>query len=103
MKNIYFQNESFEDNNYIVDRSPGFAKVASRLVINYVLPRHQDRYYCVAEAGSQVDRKMSELIVPNARGREMNLTQLIASKIVGAHHHPRVTFWAPDYMDVIGK
>ncbi|XP_066255700.1 neural/ectodermal development factor IMP-L2 isoform X2 [Euwallacea similis] len=98
------ENESFEDNNFIVERTaPGLAKVSSRLVINYVLPRHQDTYYCVAEAGSKKDRRMTKLVVPNGQGREMNLTELIARKIVGAHHHPRVTFWAPAYMDVMGS
>lgn len=96
------ENESFEDSN-LIDRSAGLAKVASRLVINYVLPRHEDNYFCVAEAGSQIDRKMTSLVVPNGLGREMNFTQLVKSKILGAHHHPRVTFWAPAYMDVIGS
>ncbi|ERL90235.1 neural/ectodermal development factor IMP-L2 isoform X2 [Dendroctonus ponderosae] len=95
------ENESFEDNNEITDHTPGIAKVASRLVINYVLPRHQGNYFCVAAAGSEVVRKMTELVVPNAIGREMNFTQLVFRKIVGAHHHPRVTFWAPAYMDVM--
>ncbi|XP_060533419.1 neural/ectodermal development factor IMP-L2 [Cylas formicarius] len=96
------ENESFDDSN-LIDGTAGLAKVASRLVINYVLPRHQDIYRCVAEAGSQMASAITELIVPNKEGREMNFTQLVASKILGAHHMPRVTFWAPAFMDVIGS
>ncbi|XP_030757258.1 neural/ectodermal development factor IMP-L2 isoform X2 [Sitophilus oryzae] len=96
------ENESFENSN-LIDRTVGLAKVASRLVINYILPRHQGKYYCVAEAGSERDKAATDLIIPNARGREMNFTQLLANKILGAHHRPRVTFWAPAYMDIIGS
>ncbi|KAJ8929453.1 hypothetical protein NQ314_017833 [Rhamnusium bicolor] len=95
------ENESFETN--VIDQSPGYAKVASRLVINYILPRHQDIYRCVAEAGAQVATAVTKLIVSNKEGREMNFTQLINAKILGAHHLPRVTFWANMLMDVIGS
>ncbi|XP_050305410.1 neural/ectodermal development factor IMP-L2 isoform X2 [Anthonomus grandis grandis] len=97
------ENESFEDNYIRIEGAPALAKVSSRLVINYVLPRHEDTYYCVAESNRNKDRKAVQLIVPNRYGKEMNLSQLIDKKIVGAHHHPRVTFWASAYMDVIGS
>ncbi|VEN58655.1 unnamed protein product, partial [Callosobruchus maculatus] len=96
------ENESFEENNLITG-SPGLAKVSSRLVINYLLPRHQDIYRCVAESGGKMASAASKLIITNKEGREMNLTQLINAKILGAHHLPRVTFWASTYMDVIGN
>ncbi|KAF7283184.1 hypothetical protein GWI33_001247 [Rhynchophorus ferrugineus] len=96
------ENESFESSN-VINHSPGLGKVASRLVINYILPRHEGKYYCVAEAGSLRDSAFTDLIVPNGKGREMNFTQLVANKILGAHHRPRVTFWAPTYMDIIGS
>ncbi|XP_056637406.1 neural/ectodermal development factor IMP-L2 [Diorhabda sublineata] len=93
------ENEAFETN--IVARNPALAQVTSRLVINYLLPRHQDIYRCVAESGSKVDTAATKLIVTD--GREMNFTQLLNAKILGAHHLPRVTFWASTYMDVIGN
>lgn len=81
----------------------GLAMMSSRLVINYLLPRHQDVYRCVAEAGAQVSTSVTKLIVSDKEGREMNFTQLINAKILGAHHTPRVTFWASTLMDTIGK
>lgn len=79
------------------------AEVNSRLVINYLLPRHSDVYTCVAESGSNLKSESTKLLVSNKEGREMNFTQLITAKILGAHHLPRVTFWATTYMDIIGK
>ncbi|KAJ8951134.1 hypothetical protein NQ318_021578 [Aromia moschata] len=94
------ENESFDTN--VISRMPGLAKVSSRLVINYLLPRHQDFYRCVAESGRKVRTSTAKLNIVNKEGREMNFTQLISAKILGAHHLPRVTFWAQTYMDVIG-
>ncbi|KAJ8976596.1 hypothetical protein NQ317_005786 [Molorchus minor] len=94
------ENDSFDTN--MISQTPGLAKVGSRLVINYVLPRHQDVYRCVAESGVQVATAASRLIVSNKEGREMNFTQLINAKILGAHHIPRVTFWASTFMSNIG-
>lgn len=79
------------------------ASVSSRLVINYILPRHQDIYTCLAEGPADSKSSTTKLIVTNRAGKEMNLTQLINAKIIGAHHLPRITFWAPTYLDVIGK
>ncbi|KAL1501053.1 hypothetical protein ABEB36_006452 [Hypothenemus hampei] len=94
------ENESFDDN--IINRTPSIAKVSSRLVINHVLVRHQGFYHCEADNGDHIDKAGTNLVVPNAHGREMNLTELIKLKFVGSHHQPRVTFWASAYMDVIG-
>lgn len=93
------ENEVFETNS--ISRNPALAQVSSRLVINYLLPRHQDVYRCVAESGTKVDTAATKLLVTD--GREMNFTQLLSAKILGAHHLPRVTFWATTYMDVIGN
>lgn len=96
---IDFQNERYEVD--VFPQNPALAKMSSRIVINYLLPRHQDIYRCVAESGSQVASAVTKLLVMN--GREMNFTQLIQSKILGAHHVPRITFWSPTYMDTMGK
>ncbi|KAG5879754.1 hypothetical protein JTB14_027040 [Gonioctena quinquepunctata] len=94
------ENESFETN--IITKGQPIAEVASRLVINHVLPLHQDVYRCVAEAGTHVATAASKVIISNKEGKEMNFTQLLNAGIIGAHHLPRVTFWALTYMDVIG-
>ncbi|XP_050519270.1 neural/ectodermal development factor IMP-L2-like [Diabrotica virgifera virgifera] len=93
------ENGAFETN--VLTRGPALAEVSSRLVINHLLPRHQDVYRCVAESGTKVDTAPTKLLVTD--GREMNFTQLLSAKIVGAHHLPRVTFWASTYMEVIGN
>lgn len=79
------------------------AEVNSRLVINYLLPRHSDIYTCEAISGVHEEQESSKLMVSNKEGREMNFTQLLTAKILGAHHLPRITFWASTYMDIIGK
>ncbi|XP_023026091.1 ecdysone-inducible gene L2 isoform X3 [Leptinotarsa decemlineata] len=94
------ENESFETN--IINQGQALAEVASRLVINHLLPLHQDVYRCVAEAGTHVATSASKVIVTNKEGNDMNFTQLLNARILGAHHLPRVTFWAQTYMDVIG-
>lgn len=100
--NVFFlQNESYDTN--VITQSTGVASVSSRLVINYILPRHQDIYACFAEGPTEFKSRTTKLIVTNKAGREMNFTQLISAKILGAHHLPRVTFWAPTYLDEIGK
>ncbi|XP_018565968.1 neural/ectodermal development factor IMP-L2 isoform X2 [Anoplophora glabripennis] len=95
------ENEMMEVNT--IKPSDALAMMSSRLVINYLLPRHQDIYRCVAEAGAQVSTSVTKLIVSDKEGREMNFTQLINAKILGAHHMPRVTFWASTLMDTIGN
>ncbi|CAH1118711.1 unnamed protein product [Phaedon cochleariae] len=95
------ENESFEP--YTVPPGTAIATVQSRLVINHLLPRHQDVYRCVAQGGARVATAASKVVVANKEGREMNLTQLLTAKILGAHHLPRVTLWASTYLDVIGN
>ncbi|XP_019877831.1 neural/ectodermal development factor IMP-L2 isoform X3 [Aethina tumida] len=85
-------------------QSEGLAKVTSRLVINYLLPRHEDLYRCVAVSGGEEATAVSKLIVINTEGnRELNFTQLLQNKILGAYHRPRASYWATTYMDVIGN
>lgn len=100
---FFFQNESYDTN--VITQNTGIATVSSRLVINYILPRHQDIYTCLAEGPTDSKSRTTKLIVTNKTGKEMNFTQLISTypKILGAHHLPRVTFWASTYLDVIGN
>lgn len=103
INSIYFpfQNENYDTN--VISQNSGVTDLASRLVINYLLPRHQDEYTCQAETEGTKVKKIYNLFVFNKSGREMNLTELIASKILGAHHLPRVTFWARSLLDLIGE
>jgi hypothetical protein len=82
--------------------SQGLGKIRARLVINYLLPVHSGRFTCVASSGSKVATADTTIYVIKKEGFERNLTQLLNTKILGAHHVPRISLWAPTYMDVIG-
>lgn len=98
-----FQNEKSVEDNFLIETEPGYGKVASRLIIEYVLPIHQGVYYCEATANTVVRRRQLYLNVPNAEGRNLNMTELIKQKIVGSFHPPRVTFWAATYFMHMSK
>lgn len=91
------QNEKSVEDNLVIENSPGYGKVKSRLIIEHVLPIHRGVYYCEATANTKVDRRQVYLNVPNAEGRDLNMTELVKLKIVGSFHPPRVTFWADTY------
>lgn len=91
------------EDNLVIENSPGYGKVKSRLIIEHVLPIHRGVYYCEATANTKVDRRQVYLNVPNAEGRDLNMTELVKLKIVGSFHPPRVTFWADTYFMHLSK
>ncbi|KYB26923.1 Neural/ectodermal development factor IMP-L2-like Protein [Tribolium castaneum] len=96
------EHQSFESNMISETPSEGLGKIKARLVINYLLPVHSGRFTCVAESGSKIVTADSTIYVIKKEGFEHNFTQVLTTKILGAHHVPRISLWAPTYMDVIG-
>lgn len=91
-------------NNLITQEPYGeVAKLSSKLIINYMLPRHQGVYRCVATSGSKTVSATTKLFIINKENRDMNFTEMVKSKVLGSFYKPEVTYWAPTYMSEIGN
>lgn len=95
--------DRYEHNIITENLGSGLSRVKGRLVLNYLLPVHEGTFRCLAQSGSETAVAESRVFVINKEGIEMNFTQLVQNKILGAHHKPRVTLWSPTYMDEIGR
>jgi len=95
-------NEPF-DNNLINDNpSRGLAKIRSKLLIHSVLSVQEGKFTCLAEAGSKIATAASLLYVQST-GNQMNFTQLLHEKMLGARTQPTITLYNTIYMDDIGN
>lgn len=56
----------------------------------------------MAESGSKITSADSTIYVNKKEGFDRNFTELLRKDVLGAHHVPRISLWAPYYMDVIG-
>ncbi|XP_063927272.1 neural/ectodermal development factor IMP-L2-like [Zophobas morio] len=96
------EHQSYDTNTISEVPSQGLGKIRGRLVINYLLPVHAVTFTCVAQSGSKVATADTTIYVIKKEGFDRNFTQLLTTKVIGVHHVPRISLWAPTYMDVIG-
>ncbi|CAH0548621.1 unnamed protein product [Brassicogethes aeneus] len=88
--------------NHIEAHPDSLAKVTSKLVINYLLPRHEDMYRCVATSGKEEASALTKVIVENTMNqRDLNFTQLLQHKILGGFHQPKITYFYTVNLDAI--
>ncbi|XP_063229638.1 neural/ectodermal development factor IMP-L2 [Bacillus rossius redtenbacheri] len=96
---------ALEDNAVTNDvglASGGMAKVRSRLVLDCVMPRHEQPYTCVASAAGQTAVAAPAMLLVEDGGTS-NLTALLSACPGSRGSAARITGWSPLYMDNMGN
>ncbi|XP_075229608.1 ecdysone-inducible gene L2 [Lycorma delicatula] len=86
----------YEENNNVAGM--GLGKTISRLVIDCVLPYHQDIYTCLASTGTETAASHTTTLLVHVHGN--NLTNVLTKC---QENKPRIINWSPIIMETIGN